>query len=81
MTLSDIRILGEQPELIAGLQRYTAPFDLTGNPTITLPGRPTGAGLPMGFQLVAGHQREADLITAATAFQDETGFHWRRPIP
>jgi len=48
-----IRTLGEQPELITKLQRYTCPFDMTGHPTITLPGGFTEAGLPIAFQLVA----------------------------
>ena len=30
LTLAEIQTLGEQPELILKLQRYTAPFDLTG---------------------------------------------------
>jgi amidase len=77
----DIQTLGEHPDLIAKLQRYTAPFDITGNPTITIPASPTNIGLPTGIQLVARHQREGDLITAAIAFQDETGFHRRHPIP
>jgi amidase len=37
LTLDTIRTLGEQPELITKLQRYTCPFDMTGSPTITLP--------------------------------------------
>lgn len=81
LTLSTIRTLGEQPDLIAELQRYTVPFDLTGNPTITIPGRPARSGRPIGVQLVAGHQKESDLITAAAAFQRETSFHRRHPIP
>jgi MFS family permease len=38
LTLAMIRTLGEQPGLIAGLQEYTCAFDMTGHPTITLPG-------------------------------------------
>ncbi|HEY3954116.1 MAG TPA: amidase family protein [Streptosporangiaceae bacterium] len=79
LTLDDIRTLGEQPELIADLQRYTAPFDLTGNPTITIPGGFTGTGLPTGIQLVAADQREDLLVAAATAFQQQTSFHRRHP--
>ncbi len=38
LTITEISTLGAQPELILKLQRYTAPFDLTGHPTVTLPG-------------------------------------------
>lgn len=81
LTLDVIRTLGEQPELIAKLQRYTCPFDMTGNPTITLPGGCTPAGSPIAFQLVAGHLDEATLIRAGAAFQSVTAWHRRHPIP
>lgn len=81
LTLDMIRTLGEQPELIAKLQRYTCPFDLTGNPTITLPGGCTPAGAPLAFQLVAGQLGEAALIRAGAAFQRVTSWHRRHPLP
>ena len=80
LTLDVIRTLGEQPELIAKLQRYTCPFDLTGNPTITLPGR-LAAGLPVAFQLVAAHLDEATLIRAGAALQGVTLWHRCHPLP
>lgn len=79
LTLATISTLGEQPELIAKLQRYTCPFDLTGHPTITLPGGFSDAGLPIGFQLVAPHVSEETLVRAGAAFQDVTSWHRRRP--
>ena len=78
-SLAMIRTLGEQPDLIVKLQRYTCPFDMTGNPTITLPGGFTSAGLPIGFQLVAGHLGEATLVRAGAAFQRTTSWHHRHP--
>lgn len=80
LTLSTIRTLGEQPELIAKLQRYTCPFDMTGHPTITLPGGFSESGLPIGIQLVAGHLGETTLLRAAAAYQDITSWHRRRPL-
>jgi amidase len=79
-TLTMIRTLGEQPELIAKLQRYTCPFDMTGNPTITLPGGFTETGLPIAFQLVAADLGEATLVRAGAAFQAVTPWHQRHPI-
>jgi amidase len=75
-----IRTLGEQPDLISELQRYTCPFNLTGNPTITLPGGFTEAGLPIAFQLVAAHLAEATLVRAGAAFQGVTSWHRRHPV-
>ena len=79
-TLAMIRTLGEQPELISKLQRYTCPFDMTGNPTITLPGGFTEAGLPIAFQLVAAGLGEATLVRAGAAFQSVTPWHRRHPV-
>lgn len=80
LTLADIQSLGAQPELIAKLQRYTCPFDMTGHPTITLPGGFTVQGLPMGFQLVAPHLGEARLVRTGAAFQSVTSWHQQHPI-
>jgi amidase len=78
LTLDAIRMLGSQPELVQRLQRYTAPFDLTGHPTVTLPGGFGDDGMPIGFQL-AGHD-EGKLIQAAAAFQRETNWHRHHPF-
>jgi amidase len=79
LTLATIRTLGEQPELISKLQRYTCPFDMTGNPTITLPGGFTDEGLPVAFQLVGADLSEATLVRAGAAFQSVTSWHRRHP--
>jgi amidase len=80
LTLAMIRTLGEQPELIARLQKYTCPFNMTGHPTITLPGGFSAAGLPIAFQLVAANLDEATLIRAGAAFQRVTSWHRRHPM-
>lgn len=80
LTLAMIRTLGEQPDLITKLQRYTCPFDMTGHPTITLPGGVSADGLPIGFQFVAAHLDEAMLVRAGAAFQCATSWHRRRPF-
>jgi amidase len=77
LTLDAIGKLGGQPELITKLQRYTAPFDLTGHPTVTLPGGFGDDGMPIGFQL-AGYG-EGRLIQAAAAFERETNWHRHHP--
>lgn len=80
LSLEMIQILGEQPDLIFKLQRYTCPFNMTGNPSITLPGGFTDAGLPIAFQLVAAHLGESALLRAGTDFQSTTSWHRRHPL-
>jgi amidase len=79
LTLATIGTMGEQPDLIAKLQRYTCPFNMTGNPTITLPGGFSEAGLPIAFQLVGANLGEAVLVRAGAAFQSVSSWHRRRP--
>jgi amidase len=67
------------PGQLAALVRYTAPFDMSGHPTITLPAGFTPGGLPVAVQLVAGHLREDLLVRAGRAFQRETDWHRRHP--
>ncbi len=79
LTLEKMRTLGEQPDLMVGLLRYTCPFDMTGNPTITLPGGFSEAGLPITFQLVGPDLGEAALLGAGAAYQGVTSWHKRHP--
>ncbi len=61
--------------------RYTAPFDLSGNPTIVLPAGFSSAGVPISMQLVGKHAAEATLCAGGHAFQQMTDWHLRRPVP
>jgi amidase len=79
LSLAQIRTLGAQPDLIARLQRYTCPFNMSGHPTLTLPGGFTDDGMPVGFQLVAPRWREDALVRAGAAFQARTSWHRRHP--
>ncbi|MGY3364262.1 amidase [Bradyrhizobium sp. GM2.4] len=78
-TLAKMAALGEDASLISGLLRFTCPFDMTGSPTVTLPGGFTANGGPVGFQFVGRHFDEAGLVRAGDAFQRVTDWHKRHP--
>src|SRR5713226_312000 len=78
-TLTKMATLGENPELIAGLLRFSCPFDMTGSPTITLSGGFTESGGPVAFQFVGRHLDEARLVAAGDAFQRVTDWHRCHP--
>jgi len=78
-TIGTMATLGENPDLITGLLRFSCPFDMTGSPTITLPGGFTETGGPVAFQFVGRHFDEARLIAAGDAFQRATDWHHRHP--
>ena len=54
------------------LTRFTAPFNQTGTPAISVPCGFSKAGLPMGLQIVSGAWREAAVLRAARAHERET---------
>ena len=78
-TTATMATLGQDEGAIEKLLRFTAPFDMTGSPTITLPGGFTAKGLPLAFQLVSRHMEEDLLLRAGHAFQQATDWHRRRP--
>jgi amidase len=78
-TLANMSTLGEDAALMTALLSYTCPFDMSGNPTITLPGGFTAQSTPVAFQLAGAHLSEALLCRAGHAFQQATDFHRRHP--
>jgi amidase len=83
-THADFTIAQEQElfataEGLSGFVRFATPFDMSGSPTITLPGGFTPKGLPLSFQLVSRHLEEALLVRAGHAYQQVTDWHHRHP--
>lgn len=58
---------------------YTHPFNLSGNPAVSLPCGLASEGLPVGLQLVGRHGGDAALLRAAALF--EAAEPWARSIP
>jgi aspartyl-tRNA(Asn)/glutamyl-tRNA(Gln) amidotransferase subunit A len=61
------------------LTRYTAPFNMTGLPAISLPCGFTSQSLPIGLQMVARPWAEARLLQAAYSYEQATPWHERKP--
>jgi amidase len=79
LTLADFATFGSQADDWSNLLRFTAPFDLSGTPTLSLPAGRNEAGAPFGFQLVAGYLQESLLLRAGHAWQCATTHHKLRP--
>ena len=67
------------PNGIDDVLRFTAPFDMSGSPAMTLPGGFDAKGMPIGFQLIGAHLSEALLVRATHAYQGATDWHRRHP--
>ena len=61
------------------LTRFTAPFNLTGLPALSLPCGFTQEGLPIGLQIVSRAWAESKVLNAGYAYEQVT--EWHRKIP
>lgn len=61
------------------LTRFTAPFNFTGLPALSIPCGFTASGLPTGLQLAARPWGEASLLRAGYAYQQATDWHRKAP--
>ncbi|NIP16132.1 MAG: Asp-tRNA(Asn)/Glu-tRNA(Gln) amidotransferase GatCAB subunit A [Pseudomonadales bacterium] len=64
----------------ADLITFTAPFNYSGHPTITLPAALNRGELPRAFQLIARPMGEPTLLRAGSAFERSVGLN-EHPIP
>ncbi|HXQ46213.1 MAG TPA: amidase [Caulobacteraceae bacterium] len=67
-------IVTAPPESAAPLLSFTIPFNLAGNPTLTLPMGPNASGVPIGFQLIGPDLAEAALLAAGAGYEQASGF-------
>jgi amidase len=63
----------------SGFASWTSPFNMTGQPAISLPLHWTPDGLPVGIQLVAAYGREDLLLRVAAALEQAAPWKDRRP--
>ena len=63
------------PEAVGAIVLYQAPFNFSGNPTISVPMGLSDTGLPLSLQLVGRHREEAMLVQVAAAYEAATEWH------
>ncbi|MEH2544838.1 amidase [Bradyrhizobium sp. AZCC 2262] len=68
-----------KPAELSAFLRFATPFDMSGNPTLTMPNGFTAKGLPLSFQFVCRHLDEGLLVRAGDAYQQATDWHRRHP--
>ena len=62
------------------LTRFTAPFNLSGLPALSLPCGFTREGLPIGLQIVSRAWGESKVLNLGHAFEQATEWHKRMPM-
>lgn len=58
---------------------FTYPFNMTQQPAASVPCGFTGAGLPVGLQIVGRRHADTQVLAAAHAYEQATDHHLRRP--
>ena len=69
----------DEGKRIASYIPYTAQFNVTGQPAVSLPLHWTAEGLPVGVQVVAEFGREDVLVRVASALEQAAPWADRRP--
>lgn len=58
---------------------FTYPFNMTGQPALSLPCGFTTAGLPIGLQVVGARHTDAAVLRVGQAYEQATDWHTRHP--
>ena len=66
-------------EELGTLIPYTCPFNLTGQPAISVPCGFTSEGMPVGLQVVGPEFGESQVLRVAAAYEQATGWHDLHP--
>jgi amidase len=70
----------DEERRIGSLIPFTAQFNITGQPAVSLPLHWTPDGLPVGVQLVAAYGREDLLVRVASQLEQAAPWADRRPL-
>jgi aspartyl-tRNA(Asn)/glutamyl-tRNA(Gln) amidotransferase subunit A len=73
----DVELAGASPE--GRLHRFTAPFDITGQPAISIPCGFDPRSLPIGLLIIGRPWEEETVLRAACAYEQATSWHEARP--
>ena len=75
-----VEVGGRTENALSLMSRLTRPFNLTGQPTISVPCGFTSEGMPIGMQLAGRMWEDAVVLRAAHAFEQATDWHTRSPV-
>jgi aspartyl-tRNA(Asn)/glutamyl-tRNA(Gln) amidotransferase subunit A len=74
-----VEVGGKVENALSLMSRLTRPFNLTGQPTISVPCGFTSEGMPIGMQLAGRMWEDSIVLRAAHTYEQATGWHLRRP--
>lgn len=74
-----VMVRGKEDGTFGTLLRFTEPFNLTGQPALSLPCGFSKDNLPIGLQIVGKPFDEATVLRVGRAYEAHTDWHQRRP--
>ena len=74
-----VEVGGRQENALSLMSRLTRAFNLTGQPTASVPCGFTSDGLPIGMQLAGRMWEDSVVLRAAHTYESTTEWHTRRP--
>lgn len=74
-----VRIAGRDVGIVDAFTRLNSPQNMAGVPSLAMPAGFTGAGLPVGLQVIGPVGHDARVLALAAAWQRATDWHRRRP--
>jgi len=74
-----VTIQGKEVSFMTALISATCPFNLTGQPALTVPCGFSASGLPLALQIVGKPFDEATVLRVGHAYEIHTSWHERRP--
>ncbi|MBL41478.1 MAG: Asp-tRNA(Asn)/Glu-tRNA(Gln) amidotransferase GatCAB subunit A [Rhodospirillaceae bacterium] len=74
-TIDSLGDINNQGDLL----RFTVPYNISGNPSITIPSGFNKEGMPLAFQLISSHFKEEKLFQLSNAYQLNTSWHLKHP--
>ena len=77
--VAPLRASSDAVETARLLTRFTAPFNLSGLPALSVPCGFSQTGMPIGLQIVSRHWAEATVFRAGIAYEQATDWHNARP--
>ena len=74
-----VEVGGRTENALSLMSRLTRPFNLTGQPTASVPCGFTSDGMPIGLQIAGRNWQDAAVLRAARAYEGATAWGERRP--
>jgi aspartyl-tRNA(Asn)/glutamyl-tRNA(Gln) amidotransferase subunit A len=71
--------LGKGKGALSDRIKHVVPFNLTGQPAVSIPCGFADNGLPVGLQIVGRPYADADVLRLASTYQNATSWHEMRP--